>query len=72
MGSQFEYTMFSTPKQNSIVESKFLILFNMIHAMLNGGKFSHFMRNGLWADAANTATVWENDVFALSRNMSLF
>ena len=44
-----------------IVELKISNLFNMVNAMLNSGKFS-FFRNGLWAEAANTATLLEKNL----------
>ena len=43
---EFEYTAPGTPQQNGLVEEEFVTLFNPIHAMLNGGKFTAFLRNG--------------------------
>ena len=50
-----------TPQQNDHVEQKFMTLFNRVCAMLNGGKFSPFLKNDLWAEAANTAIFLENN-----------
>ena len=40
--------------------------------MLNSGKCSRFLTNGLWADAANTATLLENNLIMNSRDLFLF
>ena len=45
MGIEFECTAPSMPQQNGHVEHKFTTLFNKVHAMLNGGKFSSFLTN---------------------------
>ena len=37
-----------------------------------GGKFSCFLRNSLWAKAANTATLQENNLTTKSRDLSPF
>ena len=37
--------------------------------MLNGGKFTQYLHSGLWADAANTATFFENHL--ITPNISL-
>ena len=60
MGVNFEYTMPGTVQQNGQVERKFTSLFTLVHAMLNSRKFSPFLRNGLCADAANTAMLLKN------------
>ena len=60
MGITYEYTVPSMSHQSGMVEHKFVMLYNRVNAMLNGGKFC-FLRNGLWAEAANTATILENN-----------
>ena len=40
--------------------------------MLNGGKFSTYLQIGLWAEAANTATILENHLITPNRTLSLF
>ena len=52
----------STPQQNGRVESKFATLLGMVHTMLNSGKFDKFWHHGLWAKAADTATLLENNL----------
>ena len=44
---EFEYTAPGTPQQNGHVEWKFATFVNRVCAMLNGGKISFFLRNGL-------------------------
>ena len=46
-GIKFEYTAPDTPHQNDHLEQKLANLFNMLHAMLNSGKLSAFLRHGL-------------------------
>ena len=46
MCALFVYTKPGTKEQNSRVKSKFVTLFNRVHAMLNGRKFSSLLRNG--------------------------
>ena len=72
MGIKFKYTAPSTPKQNGCIELKFVTLFNWVHTMDKGGKFSSFFRNGLWAEAANTATLLENNLVTPNRDASPF
>ena len=57
---------------NGHVEQKFSTDSNRVHAMLNSGKFSAFLRNGLWAEAANTATLPENNLLNHRINLSHF
>jgi len=70
LGIDFEYTAPGTPQQNGRVERKFATLFNRVRAMLNGGKFSPYLRNGLWAEAANTATYLENHLITPNRSLT--
>ena len=53
MGVQVKYIMPGKQQQKSRVKQKFATLFDRVHAMLNNGKFSSFLRNRLWAEAAN-------------------
>ena len=53
-GNEFEYTSPDTPQQNSPIQQNFANLFNRAHVMVNNGKFPLFLRNRLWAEAANT------------------
>ena len=38
--------------------------------MLNGGEFSPFLRNGLWAKAENISNLMENILFPTKRQLS--
>ena len=40
--------------------------------MLNGGKFNAFLQNGLWAKAANTAMLFENNLLTPNKNLGPF
>ena len=40
--------------------------------MLNGEKFSSFLKNGLWTKAANTATLLDNNLLTKMRDLSPF
>ena len=40
--------------------------------MLNGGTFNFFLRNGLWAEEANTSMLLENNFMTKSRDLSTF
>ena len=57
---KFEYTAPGMPQQNVRVEHMFSKGYNRVHAILNGENFSSFLRNGLQAETANTATLFEN------------
>ncbi len=70
LGVFFEYTAPGTPQQNGRVERKFATLYNRVRAMLNGGKFSSSLRNQLWAEAAQTATVLQNSLVSQQGAMS--
>ena len=59
------------PQQNGWVKWKFAALFNQVHAILNGRKFTAFLRKGfLSADAANTAMLLKNNLISHSRTLS--
>ena len=51
---QLKYTIPDTPQQNRRVERK------SVCTKLNGRKFSIFLINSLWAEAANTATLTQS------------
>ena len=67
MGIQFKYTMPGAPQQNGLVGRKFATLFDRLCAMLDNGKFSSFLRNGLCAEAANLSTLFESNLLASLR-----
>ena len=60
------------PPQNGHVKRKFATLFNPTQAMVNGRKFNTCLQNGLWAKAANTPTLLENNLITPNRNLSPF
>ena len=72
MRMEFEDTILSIPQQNGNVEQKLATLITRACTMLCRGKFSAFPRNGLWAEAANTATLLENNLVTPNKNLSLF
>ena len=72
MEVEFEYTAICTSQQNDHVEWKFATLFNQVCAMLIGGIFTFLLRNGLWAQAANTITLLENYLITPNRTLSSF
>ena len=72
MGTRFEYTAPSTPQQNGHVEWKFTKIFYVLYAMVNSEKFSAILRSSLWTEAANTATLLENNLFTPSKDSSAF
>ena len=68
----FEYTAPGTPQQNGLIEHKFATLFNWVCALLNGGKFTAYLQSGLWAEAANTATILKNNLITPTRTLNPF
>ena len=72
LGIDFEYSIPGTPQQNGCVKCKFASLFNLVCFMLNGGKFTAYLQSGLWAEAANTATLLKNNLLTPNRTLSPF
>ena len=56
---KFMYTMPCTPQQSRRVKWKIVTMCNKVQSMLNGGKFSCFLRSDLWAKAAKSAMPWK-------------
>ena len=71
-GYKVKYTAPGIPQQNGRIEQTFAMLYNRVQTMLNGGKFSLFLRNGLWAGAMNTANLLENNLVTTKRQLSPF
>ena len=67
LGINFECIAPGTLQQNGCIEHKFTTLLNGVHAMINGGKFTTYLQNGLWAEAANTATLLKNNLLTPNR-----
>ena len=72
LGIDFEYIAPGTPQQNGHVERKFATLFNWLCTMLSSGKFTAYLQNSLWVEAANTATILENNLITPTRTLSPF
>ena len=60
MGLTFEFASRSTPQHNGRIERKFHTLYGRLNAMLNQAGLPKGIRKGIWAEAAYTATLWEN------------
>ena len=72
LGIDFEYTAPGTPQQNGCIKCKFAMLFNRVCAVLNDGRFTAYLQSSLWAEAANTATLLENNLITPNRTLSPF
>ena len=59
-----------TPQHDSLVKQKFATLSNWVHTMLNDGKFSAILQNGLWANAVNTTMLLKNIPLTPNRTLS--
>jgi hypothetical protein len=62
LGIHFEYMGPGTPQYNGRVERKFATLYGRVRAMLNAVKATKVFGEGVWAEAAKTATDIENMV----------
>jgi hypothetical protein len=62
LGIELEFSAPATPQQNGAVEQKFTTLFGRAQLMLNNAGMNGKMREGLWAEVANTATLLVNIV----------
>ena len=71
LGMEFEFTAPGTPQQNSPVK-QFTTLFNQVCTMLICGKFTTFLRNSLWTEAANTTTLLKNNLIITNSIISPF
>lgn len=56
----FELTSRYSPHQNGKVERAFATMFGRIRSCNNAAKFTHNMRNGLWAECARHCTMVDN------------
>ena len=69
-GAQVHFPRYN--QQNGCVQLKFATLLNRVYPMLKHGKFSAFLRNGLWVEANNIATLLENDLITPNGDLSPF
>ena len=60
------------PQQNECIKCKFATLFNQLHVMLNGGKFTTYLPCSLQAKAVNTAMILKNHQVTPNRILSPF
>ena len=60
LGIIFEYTAPRTPQQNGVVERAFVTVMGRARAMMNHAGFTMAMRQQLWCEAAQTATLLDN------------
>jgi hypothetical protein len=60
MGITVEYTSPHTPQQNGVVERAFPSILGRVRAMMLGAKFDRNMKERMWAEAINTATLLDN------------
>ena len=58
--TRIEFTAPYTPQQNGVVEQLFATLYGRVRAMLNTARLQQNMREGLWCECANTATMLHN------------
>ena len=72
MGVKLEYTTYCTPQQNGCIEQKFGILFYHVWVMLNSGKFSSILKNGLWTEETNSTTLLESNLITSKQDLSPF
>ena len=47
MGVDFKYTAPGMPQQNGCVKQKFSTFFNLVHTMLDSGKFNYYLQNDM-------------------------
>ena len=60
LGIILEYTAPGTPQQNGVVERAFVTVMGRARAMMNHAGFTMAMRQQLWCEAAQTATMLDN------------
>jgi hypothetical protein len=63
----FEYTGPGSPQFNGPVERKFATLYGKVRAMLNAANLPLAIRNGIWAEAASTASDLENALVSATK-----
>jgi hypothetical protein len=64
----FEYTGPGSLQYNDVVERKFAALYGKVRAMLNAANLPQEIRNGIWAEAAHTASDLENALVSSRQN----
>lgn len=72
LGIKFEYTSPGSPQFNGKVERKFATLFARVRTMMNSAKIPRKMREGLWAEAADTASQIEDRIVTPSKPIAAY
>ena len=68
---KFEYAASGTPQQNGVVERAFATLYNRIRSMMHSAGIGKEMREKLWAECVQTATLIDN-LFIYDGNKSFY
>ena len=72
IGITFEYTGPGSPQFNGRVERKFPTLYARVRTMLNAAAVPKHIREGVWAEAAKTATQIEDLIVTESKPVAAF
>jgi hypothetical protein len=72
LGVTFEYTGPGSPQYNGRAERKFPTLYGRVRTMLNAAGVPENIRNGVWAEAAKTATEIENLIVTETKPVASF
>ena len=72
MGVTFEYTGPGSPQYNGRVERKYPTLYARVRTMLNAAGVPENIREGVWAEAAKTATEIENLIVTDTKPIAAF
>ncbi|MGL4341755.1 MAG: reverse transcriptase domain-containing protein, partial [Lactococcus lactis] len=70
LGIKFEYTGPGTPQLNGRVERKYATLYGRVCTMLNAAGLTKELRDGIWTEAAKTASDIENTIVSENKPIS--
>ena len=65
---KFKYTPRDTPQFNGVVEKAFATLYGCIWSLNNAAGLTPTLRNGLWTECTNTATLMDNLMLTQGRD----
>ena len=68
----FEFTGPGSPQFNGPVERKFATLYGKVRAMLNAANLPKEIRDGIWAEAASTASYIENALVSVNKTVPAY
>jgi hypothetical protein len=71
-GIQFEYTSPGSSQYNGKVERKFATLYARVRTMMNAAKLPRQLREGLWAEAAETASQIEDKIVTPNKTIAAY